>query len=309
MKELRGGSLRTLLDYSRAQILDLLECAGELKKARKAGALREDLKGKNLAMIFQKPSLRTRVSFEVAMKELGGDAIYLSPAEIKIGERETTEDIAMVLSRYCHGITARVFEHKIIEDLAKYADIPVINGLSDYTHPCQILGDLLTILEHKKDLEAQQIAYVGAANNVANSWMFGAARLGLDLMIVHPPDYDPKPEPFEKAKKEAQASGAKIEATTDLGYGINGRDVIYTDVWASMGEEAEADERRHKFEDYRITKEAMSLADRRVIFMHCLPAHYGDEVTHEVAHGPRSVIFDEAENRLHAQKAVLLLHI
>lgn len=268
---------------------------------------RKALRGKTLAMIFQKPSLRTRVSFETGMTQMGGHAIYLAPSDIKIGERETTEDIAMTLSRYVDCIMARVFGHKIVEDLARSAGVPVINGLSDFEHPCQILADLQTVIERKGELKGIKACYVGDGNNVAHSLMYGAARTGMHMTVITPPGYEPKKEVTAKAAEVGSATGSKITVTSDL-TAMKGMDVLYTDVWASMGQEAEAEARKKVFQKYRIDAEAMKLADKDAVILHCLPAHYGDEIDYATSRLPNSAIFDQAENRMHAQKA-LLLHV
>ena len=295
-----------MLDLSREEIMEVLIAAARLKKDRAAcGAA--PLAGKTLGMIFQKPSLRTRVSFEAGMTQLGGHAIYLSPSDISLGQRETTEDIALVLSRFVDAIMARVFGHDIVEGLAKYATVPVINGLSDYTHPCQILADFQTIIERKGRLDGIKTCYIGDGNNVAHSLMFGAARVGMHMTIITPEGYEPRPDVCEKATGIAKETGGSITITNDLGAAA-GVDVVYTDVWASMGQEDEAAARKKIFQAYRIDADTMKLADKDAIILHCLPAHYGDEIDYETSRLPNSVIFDQAENRMHAQKA-LLVHL
>jgi len=252
-------------------------------------------------MIFQKPSLRTRVSFETGMTMLGGHAIYLAPSDIKLGERETTEDIAMVLARYADGIMARVFGHEIVQDLAKYADIPVVNGLSDREHPCQVLGDLLTVWEHKRRIEGLTLAWVGDGNNVCHSWLQAGPKLGMNLSIATPEGF----EPDEAIVEYGRQWGPTVELTHDPQEAVENADVIYTDVWASMGQEAMAEEKSHAFKGFRVHKQLLRQAKPDAVVMHCLPAHYDEEITHEVAHGPQSVIFDEAENRMHSQNAIL----
>jgi ornithine carbamoyltransferase len=279
-----------------------LETALQLKRELQVGIAHTMLAGKTLAMVFQKPSLRTRVSFEVGMTQLGGHAIYLSPDDIKLGQRETTEDIAKVLSRYCDGIMARVFGHEVVEELAKYSDVPVINGLSDLLHPCQILGDLLTVYEKKRRLERLKLAWIGDGNNVCNSWLEAGPKLGMTISIACPQGHEPNREITEQARRLG-----KIELGHDPSSVAKDADVLYTDVWTSMGQESEAEERRKKFKNFQINQELLKLAKPDAIVMHCLPAHYGEEITHDVAHGLQSAIFDEAENRLHAQKAVLAL--
>jgi len=293
----------SLADFSRRELWGLLEAAKQLKIEHKTGHAQPLLEGKTLAMIFQKPSLRTRVSFEVAMTQLGGHAIYLAPADIKLGERETVEDVAKTLSRYVDGIMARVFGHDVIEELANHASVPVINGLSDREHPCQVLGDLLTIWEAKRRIEGIKLAWVGDGNNVCHSWLQAAPKLGMALSVATPEGYEPEEEIVAYAK----GWDARVEILHSPEEAVRDADVIYTDVWASMGEEAIAQEKREAFRGFRVNRELLKHAKPDAVVMHCLPAHYDEEISHEVAHGPRSVIFDQAENRLHAQKAILLL--
>ncbi len=293
----------SLADFSAPEIWNFLETARQLKTNLKTGHAQPLLKNKTLAMIFQKPSLRTRVSFEVGMTQLGGHAIYLSPGDIQLGKRESTEDIAKVLSRYCDGIMARVFGHEIIEELARHSDVTVINGLSDREHPCQILGDLLTLWEKKQRLENLKLAWIGDGNNVCHSWLQAAPKLGMRVAVGCPRSFEPDAKIVEYAKQ----FGPKVEITHDAEEAVEDADVIYTDVWASMGQEEIAQQKKSAFRGFRVTKELLRRADPNAIVMHCLPAHYDEEISHEVAHGPQSVIFDEAENRLHAQKAILAL--
>lgn len=301
---MRHKDLISFEQYSAEDLWELLETALQLKREHRAGISHTMLSGKTLAMIFQKPSLRTRVSFEVGMTQLGGHAIYLGPDDIKLGQRETTEDIAKVLSRYCDAIMARVFGHEIIEELARYAEVPVINGLSDLLHPCQILGDLLTVYEKKRRLEGLKLAWIGDGNNVCNSWLEAGPKLGMAIAVACPPGHEPNAKILEEARRLGT-----IEITHDPHVAAKGADILYTDVWTSMGQEREAEERRQKFKNFQINQELLKLAKPDALVMHCLPAHYGEEITHDVAHGPQSAIFDEAENRLHAQKAVLALLI
>ncbi len=293
------------MDFSREEIAQVLETAREIKE--KPQDFKKVMKRKTLAMIFQKPSLRTRVSFETGMTQLGGHAIYLAPTDISLGQRETTEDIAIVISRYADAIMARVFGHDIVEGLAAHATVPVINGLSDLEHPCQVLADFQTIIERKGRLRGIKACYIGDGNNVAHSLMFGAARTGLHLTVITPPGFEPQATVTEKATAEASATGAQITVSNELGAAA-GADVLYTDVWASMGQESEAEDRSKVFADYRIDAETMTLADPDAVILHCLPAHYGDEIDYAVSRLPNSAIFDQAENRLHAQKA-LLVHL
>jgi ornithine carbamoyltransferase len=299
--------LISLRDLSKEEIWEILETALHLKREHKAGISHLILRNKTLAMIFQKPSLRTRVSFEVGMTQLGGHAIYLGPEDIKLGERETTEDIAIVLSGYVDGIMARVFGHEIVEDLAKYATVPVINGLSDLLHPCQILGDLLTIYEKRRGLEGLKLAFLGDGNNVAHSWLHGGPKMGLNITIATPKGYEPNPKIVEYAKGCAAEQGAWVKITNDPQEAARDADILYTDVWASMGQEAEAEKRRSIFQSFQLNAEILKLAKPDCLVMHCLPAHYGEEITYEVARSENSVIYTQAENRLHAQKAVLAL--
>ncbi len=304
---LKGRHFLSILDFSREELLAVLDTAKELKGNRDAAGGSLPLTGKTLAMIFQKPSLRTRVSFETGMTQLGGHAIYLSPTDISIGKRETTEDIAIVLSRMTDVIMARVFGHDIVVDLAKYSSVPVINGLSDYEHPCQTLADFQTIIERKGKLEGLTFCYVGDGNNVAHSLMFGGALVGMHVTIITPPKYEPLGAVMEKATTIGKETGATITITNDL-EAMSGADVLYTDVWASMGQETEAESRKRIFKAYCIDGKAMQLAKDDAVILHCLPAHYGDEIDYATSRLPNSAIFDQAENRLHAQKA-LLVHV
>ena len=292
------------MDLEPWQLERLLGLAAEMKARSRAGDEEPILAGSILAMLFAKPSLRTRVSFEVGMQELGGHAIYLSPAEIGLGTRESPEDVARVLSRYADAIMARVFDHADVAALAASASIPVINGLSDLFHPCQALADLLTIREEFGGISDRHVVYVGDGNNVAHSLGIGGALSGAHVTIVHPPGYAPNLQIMEQAGAIADLTDARIEVTEDLS-AIDGADVIYTDVWASMGQEKEAVERLRHFEPYRLDGALVERASKDAIILHCLPAHRGDEITDEVIDGPRSRVFDQAENRLHAQKALL----
>jgi ornithine carbamoyltransferase len=307
MMTMRGTHLLSLRDLSAEAITQILTTGAHLKMQQKMGQAPPLLPGKTLAMIFQKPSLRTRVSFETGMTQLGGHAIYLGPDDIALGQRETTEDIARVLSRYVDGIMARVFEHGLVEELAQFATVPVINGLSDFSHPCQALGDFLTILEKKGRIQGLKLAYIGDGNNVATSLAYGAAKLGLHAAFASPVGYELRADVVGEAQRAAAHTGARISVTNDLPEAAADADIVYTDVWASMGQEHEQDKRRQLFRGYQITLDVLNKANPEAIFMHCLPAHYGEEVTYEAAHDPRSVIYDQAENRMHAQKAVLAL--
>jgi ornithine carbamoyltransferase len=293
----------SVIDFSSEEIHAAFKLARELKAQVKSGVEHHLLKGHALGMLFQKPSNRTRVSFEVGMFQLGGHALYLGPSEIGLGTRESIPDVARIISGYCDGIMARVFGHNIVVELAQYAKVPVINGLSDLEHPCQILGDMLTILEHKGRAENLKIAYVGDGNNVTNSWINLSRRIPMSLRIATPRGYEPNAEFLAAARKEAVS---EIVLTIDPNEAVDGADVVYTDVWASMGQEAEAEARKKIFRPYAVNSELISHADKNCLVLHCLPAHRGDEITDEVIDGPHSVVFDEAENRLHIQKAILV---
>ncbi|MCH7703889.1 MAG: ornithine carbamoyltransferase [Planctomycetes bacterium] len=298
---LEGRHFLSMLDLSGEEIVEVLNrgLAG-----KRDGYPHRPMKDKTLAMIFQKPSLRTRVSFESGMTRMGGHAIYLSPTDISLGKRETTEDIALVLSRYVDVIMARVFGHAIVEDLAKHATVPVINGLSDFEHPCQILADFLTILERKGRLDGLTTCYIGDGNNVAHSLMYGAALVGMNMTVITPEGYEPLAEVTQKAREVGATTGSRITVTNDLSAAA-GADVLYTDVWASMGQEAEAQARKKIFEKYRIDGETMKIADADAMILHCLPAHYGDEIDYATSRTANSAIFDQAENRMHAQNGLL----
>jgi ornithine carbamoyltransferase len=278
-----------------------------------AGAIKADpkdyshaLEGKALAMIFEKPSLRTRVTFDVGIHQLGGFSVYLSPAEINLGKRESVYDVAKNLERMVQAIMVRTFGHNIVERMAEYANIPIINGLTDFSHPCQGLADYLTILEIKKRFSSLKVSYVGDGNNVAHSLMYGAVLLGVHIAVATPAGYEPNLLVTQWAHENAKKTGARLEVLRDPALAVADADVVYTDAWASMGQEAEAAERKRVFHPYQVNEALMDHAKIDAIFMHCLPAHRGDEVTDEVIDSPRSVVFQQAENRLHAQKAVML---
>jgi ornithine carbamoyltransferase len=297
----------SLAELTPEQFRDLLDLAVQLKEEWKEGGNRPLLAGKTLGMIFQKPSLRTRASFEMGMLHLGGHALYFSPFEIQLGERESVADVSRVFSRYVDGIMARVFGHNDIVDLAEYSSAPVINGLSDYNHPCQALSDFLTIVENKgKDLEGRKLTFVGDGNNVATSLLFGATLMGMDFAIAGPPGYELPENVWDQGAEFAAASGSEMFATDDPEAAVADADVVYTDVWASMGEEDEAEERAHVFRPFQINRGLLDKAKPDVIAMHCLPAHRGQEITDAVCDGPHSVLWDQAENRMHAQKALLV---
>lgn len=305
---LAGGDLLGIDQLSREQIDALLGLAIKLKnKIISAADQRKTLEGKTLAMIFEKPSLRTRVTFETGIFQLGGHGIYLAPADIQLGKRESIADVARNLDRWVDIIMARVFAHSTVLELAEYAKHPVINGLCDMEHPCQALADFQTILEHKGKLEGLKLAFIGDGNNVAHSLMLMAAKVGMNFAIGCPQGYEPDAGVVANAKAAAEATGAAIEITNDPKAAVDGADVVYTDVWASMGQEAEAAARATVFESFQVNSALMSLAKSDAIFEHCLPAHRGSEVTDEVIDSPQSVVFDEAENRLHAQKAVMVM--
>ena len=297
----------SLMDLKPDELRYLLGRAVELKEEWKAGGNPPLLKDKTLGLLFQKPSLRTRVSFEVGMHHLGGHALYLSPFEIQLGKRESVPDVARVLARYVDGLMARVFAHSDILTLAEYSSVPIINGLSDYNHPCQGLADFLTIIERKGwDLGGRKLAFVGDGNNVAVSLLFGATLLGMDFAITGPQGYELPSDVWKVGQQFAAASGSQLQASHDPHEIVTGADVIYTDVWASMGQEDEAAERARTFKPYQVNQELVTEAKSDVIVMHCLPAHRGQEITDEVCDGPHSVLWDQAENRMHAQKAILV---
>jgi len=290
----------SLYDLSKEELKALLERAKELKAKQKRGEGWRPLEGKTLAMIFEKPSTRTRVSFEVGMYQLGGHALFLSSQETQLGRGETIADTARVLSRYVDGIMIRTFAHRTVEELAQSATVPVINGLSDLLHPCQILSDIFTIWEKLGDYWVK-VAYVGDGNNVANSWINGALKMDVELRLACPPGYEPDRWILERALEE----GAKVLLTHDPKEAARGAQVLYTDVWASMGQESEHRQRLEVFKPYQLNGALLELAAPGALVMHCLPAHRGEEITDEVMDGPQSVVFDQAENRLHVQKAIL----
>lgn len=296
----------SILDTSSKELDDLLTLATRLKTEWQSGGNEPLLSGKVLAMVFQKPSLRTRVSFDMGMRHLGGDALYLSPDEIGLGKRESISDVSRVLSGYVDGIMARVFDHEHILELARYATVPVINGLSNFNHPCQALADVLTILEHFGHLEDLNVAFIGDGNNVATSLLFSCARLGMNFSIASPEGYGLPEDVIGKAKEIAQETEISIKSTRDPIEAVKNAQVIYTDTWVSMGQEQEMKQRELDFTPYQVNAELVSQADPSAIVLHCLPAHRGQEITDEVADGPHSKIFPQAENRMHAQKAVLV---
>lgn len=300
---MKRGDFLSLGDVTPEQVQLLLDRARRLKERRE---LTQDLRGKSLAILFEKQSLRTRVSFDVAMHELGGHPVYLSPEEVGLGKRESTPDVARVLSQYVQGIAARTYRHQDLCTLAEVATVPVINALSDFDHPCQGLADLLTLVDCFGKLEGVRVAYIGDGNNVANTLMFGAAKVGLDLILASPPGYGPDPKLVEQARAAARDRGGDVAVTTDPREAARDAQALYTDVWFSMGQEGEAEVRRRVFAGYRIDRALVDLARPDAIVMHDLPAHRDEEITDEVIDGPRSVVFQQAQNRLHAQKAILL---
>ena len=293
-------------DYSPAELQDMLDLAVKLKKEHFEHGNKPLFKGKVLAMVFQKPSLRTRMSFDMAMRHMEGDALYISPDEIGLGKRESIADVSRVLSGYVDAIMARVFAHADVLELAKWSSIPVINGLSDYNHPCQGMADALTIVEKFGSLKGLNVTYVGDGNNVAVSLMHICSKLGANFTIANPEDYDITPKAIEDAKLFVKASGSTLKFLRDPHEAVKSAHVIYTDTWTSMGQETETEKRKRVFPPYQVNAQLVSEADKDVIVMHCLPAHRGQELTDEVADGPHSVIFPQAHNRLHAQKAVLV---
>ncbi len=298
--------LLSIADLSTDEILALLDEAARLKAERRAGVRRAALAGKALALLFLKPSLRTRLSFELAMVELGGVSRFIAPTEVGLGTRESVPDVARTLGCYVDGVVARVFAQSVADELAAYCPVPVINGLSDDEHPCQILADLLTLRERFGRLEGLTLAYVGDSNDVATSLLLAAPRLGVNLVVASPDEYAPSPELLERADADARA-GAWVEVTRDPASAVTNADAVYADSWYSMGQEHEAARRREVFRDYQVNEALLARAPSYAVAMHCLPAHRGDEITHGVMDGPASIVWQQAENRLHAQKAVLLM--
>ncbi|MEE8224104.1 MAG: ornithine carbamoyltransferase [candidate division NC10 bacterium] len=298
--------LVSIRDFTREEIEALFSLATDLKRRLKRGKSHPRLSGKTLALIFEKPSLRTRVSFEVAMTHLGGHAIYLAPQDIRLGARETVEDGARNLSRWVDGIVARTFEHAQVERLAQYTTVPVINGLTDLLHPCQVLCDLFTLHEKREKLKGLRVAFIGDGNNVCNSWLYGAAKMGIHFTVACPKGYEPHRDVFTKARAESEATYAVLEITHDAARAAREADVLYTDVWASMGHEEQRAKRMRDFQGFQVNQSLVNLAQKDVQVMHCLPAHRGEEITDEVMDGLHSIILDQAENRLHLQKAILV---
>lgn len=305
---LKGKDLLSIHDLSVDEVQEILALAKELKAKQKAGVPHEILKGKTLGMIFEKSSTRTRVSFETGMYQLGGQALFLSNRDLQLGRGEPIRDTARVLSRYLDGIMIRTYGHDRVEELAKWADIPVINALTDLLHPCQVLTDLLTIEEYKgKNLKGLKMAYVGDGNNMTNSFLYGCAKVGMTFVAATPEDYRPDETVVKNAFEDAKETGAELSLVTDPKEAVKDADIVVTDTWASMGQEAEHEERKKIFAPYQVNKELLKGADKRVIVMHCLPAYRGEEITEEVLEANAAVIFDEAENRLHTQKAIMAL--
>jgi ornithine carbamoyltransferase len=296
----------SIADYSRAELIDLLDLADSLKQERKNGGNPPLLENKVLGMIFQKPSLRTRVSFDMAMRHLGGDALYISPNEIGLGQRESIADVSRVISRYVDVVMARVFDHDHVLELAKHASIPVINGLSDFNHPCQALADVLTIRENHPDLGGIKVSFIGDGNNVAVSLLFSCAKLGMNFSIATPEGYELPNQAVGMAEEMASETGSSIEQGHDPNEAALGAQVLYTDTWVSMGQEDEVERRTALFQPFQVNRALLARGASDAIVMHCLPAHRGQEITDEVADSDQSVIFDQAENRMHAQKAVLV---
>jgi len=304
---LQGKDLLSIHDLSAEEVYQIFDLAKKLKAMQKRDEEHHLLKGKTLGMIFQKASTRTRVSFEVGMWQLGGTALFLSANDLQIGRGEPVKDTARVLSRYVDGIMIRTFSHAEVQELAHYADIPIVNGLTDLLHPCQALADIFTAIEYKGDLRGRKLAYIGDGNNMANALLHACAKVGMDIAVACPAGYEPDQTVVAEAKADAAVSGSKITVTVDPKAAAEGADVLYTDVWASMGKEVEQAIRRQAFVGYQINSAILKLAKPDAMVMHCLPAHRGEEITDEVMEGPRSAVFDEAENRLHVQKAILAL--
>ena len=300
---LKKKDFLTVRDFSQKEILETFKLAAAMKAhpANYATAL----KRKTLAMIFEKPSLRTRTTFDIGIQQLGGFSLCLLPSEISFGKRESVHDVAKNLERMVQGIMIRTFAHQIVIDMAKYASIPIINGLTDYSHPCQAMADFFTVQEIKGKLKGLKLCFVGDGNNVAHSLMFAGARLGVDVTIACPKGYEPNVVAYQQARADAKETGAIIEIMHDPVEGVKKADVVYTDVWASMGQESQAETRKKTFQPFQVNENLMAHAKKDALFMHCLPAHRGDEVTNEVIDAPSSVVFQEAENRLHVQKALM----
>ena len=305
--KLKHKDLLCIHDLSTEEVLLILDVAKKLKKMQKAGVPHEFCKGKTLAMMFSKASTRTRVSFETGFYQLGGHAIYLNDRDSQIGRGEPIRDTARVLSRMVDGIMIRTFSNDSVIELAQYASIPVINGLTDLLHPCQALTDLLTIEEQLGSLKGRKLVYVGDGNNMAHSLMYACAKVGMDMVCASPKGYQPDPVVVKQAQEDASLTGSRISVEEDIFQAVKGADVLYTDVWTSMGQEAEREIRLKALHDYQINSELLKAANDGAIVLHCLPAHRGEEITEEVLEGPQSFVWDQAENRLHTQKAIMVL--
>jgi ornithine carbamoyltransferase len=308
-QHLKGRDFTRIGSWSSEELKTVLDVADTLKAAQQAREPHEVLPGRTLGMIFQKPSTRTRVSFEVGIGQLGGRGLYLAANDLQLGRGETIRDTGSVLSRYLDAIMIRTFEQDDVEQLAEAADIPVINGLTDYAHPCQALADLMTIRERLGRLSGTRLAYLGDGNNVCISLMVGAARFGMRFVAATPPGYEPDSTAVTAARRAAVQMGGTVELVSDPREAARGADAVYTDVWTSMGQEDEAEKRRSDLADYRIDSDLLQLAADDAIVLHCLPAHYGEEITEDVLYGSQSAVWDQAENRLHAQKALLALTV
>lgn len=304
---MKGKSLISIHDLTIEEVWQIFDLAAVLKQKRLTGEPHKLLEGKKLGMIFSKPSTRTRVSFEVGIYELGGIGLYFGPTDLQLKRSESVSDTAKVLSRYLDGIMIRTFDHQDVIDLATEGSIPVINGLTDLLHPCQVLTDLFTIYEKKRTLKGLKLAYIGDGNNMAHSLLHGCSKVGMNVAIASPEGYKPEAQIVKNAEGNAKYMGSRVEILTDPKEAVKDADIVYTDVWASMGQESEAQERKKIFQGYQVNEELVKAAKDDYLFMHCLPAHRGDEVTNEVCDSPNSVIFDEAENRLHVQKAIMAL--
>jgi ornithine carbamoyltransferase len=304
---MKGKSLVSIHDLTLEEVYEIFDVSKSLKQKQLTGETHHLLKGKTLGMIFSKPSTRTRVSFEVGIYQLGGIGMYFGPNDLQLKKSESVSDTAKVLSRYLDGIMIRTFDHQDVVDLARYGSIPVINGLTDLLHPCQVLTDLFTVLEKKRVLKGLKLAYIGDGNNMAHSLLNGCSKVGMDISIASPGGYKPLKEIVDNALVNAKYMGSKVNIIDDPVEAVKDADIIYTDVWASMGQEKEAEDRKKIFKSFQVNSELVKNAKDDYLFMHCLPAHRGDEVTNEVADSPNSVIFDEAENILHVQKAIMAL--
>ncbi|MEQ8236992.1 MAG: ornithine carbamoyltransferase [Syntrophomonadaceae bacterium] len=304
---LKGRDFISIHDFSPAEVAYILQVGLELKREKRQGITHPLLAGKTLGMIFQKSSTRTRVAFEVGMYQLGGHALFLSPRDIQLGRGETIKDTALVLARMVDGIMIRTFSHDEVLEMARWSSVPVINGLTDLLHPTQVIGDMMTVIEHRGALQGLKLAFIGDGNNVAHELLFGGAKVGMDVTIACPPGFEPNPQVLELARQDAELTGAKLTVVESPWEAVRGADAVYTDVWASMGQEGEAEEKEKKFLQYQVNQALMDAAKPGAIALHCLPAKRGKEITDEVMDGPQSAIFDESENRLHAHKAIMAL--